>query len=90
MKFSIKDFFSRCDPNTQFLCGASKGFMKAFKALIKPFEVHKETADLVTFTEKILNEKLHFFCAERRVNRMENFQGFLTHEEIEYHNSIQD
>ena len=24
------------------LCGASKGFMKAFKAFIKPFEHHKE------------------------------------------------
>ena len=25
----------------------------------------KETADLVTFTEKILNEKLHFLCSVR-------------------------
>ena len=35
MKFSIKDFFSKCD---QF------------------------SADLVTFTEEILNGKLHFLC----------------------------
>ena len=33
MKFSIKDFFSKCD---------------------------QETADLVTFTEEIVNGKLHF------------------------------
>ena len=26
-------------PNPQFLCGASKGFMKALKAFINPFEV---------------------------------------------------
>ena len=38
MKFSIKDFFSKCD------------------------RLHK-TADLIcTFTEKILNGKLHFLC----------------------------
>ena len=37
MKFSIKDFFSKCLPNPQ------------------------ETADLVTFTEEILNGKLQFF-----------------------------
>ena len=35
-KFSIKDFFSKCD------------------------EIH---ADLVTFTEEILNGKLQFFCS---------------------------
>ena len=44
MKFSIKDFFSKCDqirrrPNPQ------------------------EAADLVTFTEKIRNGKLHFLCS---------------------------
>ena len=39
MKFSIKDFFSKCDPNL------------------------RETADLVTFTEEILNGKLHFLCS---------------------------
>ena len=39
MKFSIKDFFSKCE-NVK-----SSG-----------------TADLVTFTEKILNGKLHFLC----------------------------
>ena len=36
MKFSIKDFFSKCD--------------------LFP-------ADLVTFTEEILNEKLRFLCS---------------------------
>ena len=34
MKFFIKDFFSKCDP------------------------------DLVTFTEEILNRKLHFLCSD--------------------------
>ena len=37
MKFSIKDFSSKCDQNSHFL------------------------ADLVAFTEEILNGKLHFF-----------------------------
>ena len=41
LKFSIKDFFSKCDQICSFL---------------------QETADLVTFTEEILNGKLHF-CA---------------------------
>ena len=36
MKFSIKDFFSKCD----------------------------QTADLVIFTEEILNGKLHFLCSD--------------------------
>ena len=36
-KFSIKDFFSKCD------------------------QIRKETADLVTFTEKFLHGKLSFF-----------------------------
>ena len=27
------------------------------------YAVEKETADLVTFTEEILNEKLHFLCS---------------------------
>ena len=35
MKFSIKDFFSKCD----------------------------QIPDLVTFTEEILNGKLHFLCS---------------------------
>ena len=39
MKFSIKNFFSKCD---------------------------QIRTDLVTFTEEILNGKLHFFCNERR------------------------
>ena len=38
MKFSIKDFFRKCD----------------------------QTADLVTFTEEILNGKLHFLCSVSR------------------------
>ena len=38
MKFSIKDFFSKCDR----------------------IKSRQETADLVTFTEEILNGKLHF------------------------------
>ena len=36
MKFSINDFFSKCEPNPQ------------------------ETADLVTFTEKVFMGKLYF------------------------------
>ena len=40
MKFSIKDFFSKCD------------------------QICKTTADLVTFTEEILNGKFHFLCSK--------------------------
>ena len=40
MKFSIKDFLSKCD------------------------QVRSFYADLVTFTEEILNEKLHFLCSD--------------------------
>ena len=40
MKFSIKDFFSKCKKNPQF------------------------PADFVTFTEEILNGKLHFLCCD--------------------------
>ena len=39
MKFSVKDFFSKCDQTCSF------------------------PAVLVTFTEEILNGKLHFLCS---------------------------
>ena len=39
MKFSIKDFFSKCD------------------------QIRKNTADLITFTEEIVNGELHFLCS---------------------------
>ena len=32
----------------------------------------QETADLVTFTEEILNGKLHFMCSERPVKIVAN------------------
>ena len=32
--------------------------------MIKAFSVNEKTADLVTFTEEILNGKLHFLCSE--------------------------
>ena len=36
--------------------------------------MHKkqETADLVTFTEEILNGKLHFLCSESSKNKITN------------------
>ena len=43
MRFSFKDFFSKCD------------------------QIRRKTANLVTFTEEILNGKLHF-CAVAVVN----------------------
>ena len=46
MKFSIKDFFSKCDQ-----------------------------ADLVTFTEEILDGKLHFLCAAAKYLFNEAFMG---------------
>ena len=48
MKFSIKDFFSKCD---QF------------------------PADLITFTDEILNGNLHFLCRERsrKSSHLDNF-----------------
>ena len=42
-KFSIKDFFSKCDQT--------------------------RSTDLVTFTEEILNGKLHFLCSERALQQ---------------------
>ena len=37
----------------------------------------QETGDLVTFTEEIFNEKLHFLCSDLRLNlhlvRLETF-----------------
>ena len=39
MKFSIKDFFSKCDPNLSLLW-------------------------IRSFTEEILNRKLHFLCKD--------------------------
>ena len=47
MKFSIKDFLSKCD---QF------------------------TADLVTFTKKILNEKLYFLCSENEKDKAQEMR----------------
>ena len=41
MKFSIKDFFSKCD------------------------QIRRKHAGLVTFTEEILNGKLHFLYSEK-------------------------
>ena len=35
----------------------------------------QETADLVTFTEEILNEKLHFLCSVLQEEKLQNFQG---------------
>ena len=35
------------------------------KLSIKDFSSKQETADLVTFTEEILNGKLHFLCSVR-------------------------
>ena len=43
MKFSIKDFFSKCEVNF--------------------FSKSSVSEDLVTFTEVILNGKLHFLCS---------------------------
>ena len=48
MKFFIKDFVRKCDQIRRELQIWS----------------HLLTADLVTFTEKILYEKLHFLCSE--------------------------
>ena len=39
MKFSIKNFFSKCD------------------------QIHSFLTNLVTFTEEILNENLHYWCS---------------------------
>ena len=59
MKFSIKDLFSKCDQirsrhieNSQLICCANQ--LPGFYGI---------TADLVTFTEGILNGKNHFLCS---------------------------
>ena len=38
----------------------------------------QETADLVTFTEEILNRKLHFFCSEMNLRLTPNMDTILT------------
>ena len=48
MKFSSKNFFSKCDQNPQ------------------------ETVDLVTYTEVILNGKLHFLGSGIQFDRCKN------------------
>ena len=48
MKFSIKDFFSKCFSNASVI--SSVWFLQ-------------ETGNLVTFTEEILNKKLYFLCS---------------------------
>ena len=48
MKFSIKDFFSKCDQ--------IRSFVNVTKSAV--------SADLVTFTEEILRGKLHFLCSD--------------------------
>ena len=52
IKFSIKNFFSKCDQIRR------QGFLQYM------WPNPQETADLVTFTEKIINGKLHFRCSE--------------------------
>ena len=45
----------------------------------------QETADLVTFTEEIRNEKLHFFYAvtfKDNITKMPSFVGFITFDAI--------
>ena len=48
MKFSIKDFFSKCDQ--------IRSFVNVTKSAV--------SADLVTFTEEILRGKPHFLCSD--------------------------
>ena len=89
MKFSIKDFFRKCDQIHSFLWSCSIAILlllpkfSCFRKQISAItEVHSTkkwsspsrifsvnvtksegTADLVTFTEEILNGKLDFFCS---------------------------
>ena len=49
LKFSIKDFYSKCDQ----ICS-----------------ILQETAELATFTEEIVNGKLHFLCSESNGNNI--------------------
>ena len=48
LKFSMKDFFSKCDKI-------------------------RNAADLVTFTEEILNGKLHFLCSVKKLDLSYNW-----------------
>ena len=53
MKFSINDFFSKCD------------------------QIRRKLQDLVTFTEEILNGKLHFLCSAITKNHMPKSSWFI-------------
>ena len=52
MKFSIKDFFRKCD------------------------QISWKTAGLVTFTEEILNEKLHFLFNAKSIEMCLKVRNF--------------
>ena len=49
MKFSINDFFSKCDQ---------------IRSVLRIWSHSLKNADLVTFTQEILNGKLHFLCSD--------------------------
>ena len=55
MKFSTKDFFSKCNQIR------IVSFVIKLQALGLQFNEKRDSADLATFIEEILNGKLHFF-----------------------------
>ena len=59
MKFSIKNLLSKCDQNTKI-----EVFYYDLLSFLLRLSNPQIPADLVTFTEEILNGKLHFLCSE--------------------------
>ena len=49
MKFSINEIFSKCDQ---------------IRSVLRIWSHSLKNADLVTFTQEILNGKLHFLCSD--------------------------
>ena len=62
MKFSIKDFCSKYDQIRSMFKANNKDTRMTPLSLNDAIVNFKHTADLVTFTAEILNEKLHFLC----------------------------
>ena len=61
-KFSIDDFFSKCDQIRRKQSVKSVQIRRLFWSVFGHFSL-SETSDLVTFTEEIFNVKLYFLCS---------------------------
>ena len=82
MKFSIKDFFSKCDQICSHkMVRHTQTIRRLFPTNCLSVFDHFVTADLVTFAEEILNGKLYFLRSESIDTSIRNLK-------IDHHNLI--